>query len=274
MAMDHTGRRYVIAAGLAIAALLAGCSSAERSPDAPTAPTALSATSGPGPSSEIRIEGIVTALAGSCPTLSFTVGSERILTDARTAFERVTCATLRNGARVEVKGSRQADRSILAREVEQEAPPPAAPLPAPAGATVEIEGRIAGLSGACPAIAFTVRGTPVATSGATEFERITCEALANDMEVEITGVVQPGGVVLALELEPEEDFRVEAAVTRLSGSCPVITFFIGTERIVTTIATRFDKVTCGTLREGLRVEVRGVRRGDGAVVATRIRRDD
>ncbi|HXH07276.1 MAG TPA: DUF5666 domain-containing protein [Vicinamibacterales bacterium] len=266
------------AAGCAIVfltLLASGCSGpTDDSTASPTMPSSGSATSGPGagPSSRIEVEGIVSQLSGRCPRLSFTLGGERIVTDASTRFERVTCATLRDGARVEVDGLRQADGTILAREVELQAPAPPAP-PAPAGARVELEGRIAGLSGACPNLSFTVRGTPVATNAATDFERITCQALANDMEVDIEGVVQ-NGVVLAVEVEPEEDVRLTSAISGLAGGCPNVSFSIGGERVVTTIATRFDEVTCGTLRNGLVVEVRGVRRGDGIVVATRIRRED
>jgi hypothetical protein len=148
-------------------------------------------------------------------------------------------------------------------------PPPTRP-----GSRVEIEGRIAGLSGACPNLSFSVRGSSIVTNGATEFKRITCQILADDVEVDIDGVVQASGSVLALEVEPEEDFRVLSVINGLAGSCPNISFSIGTERILATLATRFDEVTCGMLRNGLQLEVRGVRRGDGSVVATRIRLDD
>src|SRR5262249_29799916 len=62
------------------------------------------------------------SVAGSCAahTLSFTVGATRIVTNASTIFHDGTCDALKAGSRVEVKGTRQADNSVLALSVEGE----------------------------------------------------------------------------------------------------------------------------------------------------------
>jgi hypothetical protein len=72
-----------------------------------------------------EVEGIVFEFSGaaSCPAATFRVGptlslSTKVTTTATTTFSGVTCATLANGLRVEVEGTKQADGSITAAAVE------------------------------------------------------------------------------------------------------------------------------------------------------------
>ena len=64
-----------------------------------------------------EIKGPVSNLAGTCPALTFTVASTKVTTNTSTKFED-PCTRIANGGRVEVKGTRQADGSIVATEVE------------------------------------------------------------------------------------------------------------------------------------------------------------
>jgi hypothetical protein len=74
----------------------------------------VTTTSGP----TVDIDGSVGGLSGTCPVLRFTVRGTVVTTDAATKFDDGTCQDLRNGLGVHVKGTRQADGSIHAREVE------------------------------------------------------------------------------------------------------------------------------------------------------------
>src|SRR4030095_10086193 len=72
-----------------------------------------------------EVEGFVFEFSGaaSCPTANFKVGpvlslATKVTTTATTTYTGVTCATLTNGARVEVEGTLQADGSITAANVE------------------------------------------------------------------------------------------------------------------------------------------------------------
>lgn len=61
--------------------------------------------------------------ASGCPAVTFKVGATaatatKVTTTATTTFSGVTCATLANGAKVEVEGTKQADGSITAASVE------------------------------------------------------------------------------------------------------------------------------------------------------------
>jgi len=67
-----------------------------------------------------EVNGVVSNLSGSCVTLTltFTVQNTPVKTNNATKFEDGPCARIANGTRVEVKGTRQADGTILATEIE------------------------------------------------------------------------------------------------------------------------------------------------------------
>lgn len=67
---------------------------------------------------EAEIKGVVSALTGSCPTLTFTVDTTRVVTNGSTEFRGIACTAIVNGARVDAQGARQADGSIIAAKVD------------------------------------------------------------------------------------------------------------------------------------------------------------
>ena len=66
---------------------------------------------------EFEIEGSVGGLKGSCPTVQFSVNGFSIATTGTTTFEGGTCSSLASGAKVTVKGTRNADGSVTATKV-------------------------------------------------------------------------------------------------------------------------------------------------------------
>jgi hypothetical protein len=62
------------------------------------------------------------SLAGSCTasTLSFRISSTTIRTNSSTRFKDVACGALKAGDRLEVRGARQTDQSVLASRVEKD----------------------------------------------------------------------------------------------------------------------------------------------------------
>ena len=74
------------------------------------------------------------------------------------------------------------------------------------------------------------------------------------------------------EIEDEAN-EVEGPVSSLTGTCPDLTFAIGTRVVRTSNATIFDDA-CGDIRNGVRVEAHGSRAADGTFVATRVEIDD
>ena len=76
--------------------------------------------------------------------------------------------------------------------------PTPAPVPAPTpGRSIELEGRVRSLAGACPALSFTLDGRTVYTTPATEFRRGECRGIGNNDEVEVRGVLMSDGRVRA-----------------------------------------------------------------------------
>ncbi len=62
-------------------------------------------------------EGTVSALAGTCPSITFNLGTLKVATNATTVFRHGACADVANGGMVEVKGAIQTDGSLLAARV-------------------------------------------------------------------------------------------------------------------------------------------------------------
>ena len=64
-----------------------------------------------------EVEGVVSGLAGTCPAITFNVGTLKVTTSATTIFRRDGCAAVINGAPVEVKGTVQSNGSLAASRV-------------------------------------------------------------------------------------------------------------------------------------------------------------
>ena len=69
------------------------------------------------------------------------------------------------------------------------------------GDEFEARGAVAGLSGACPAIAFTLNGTSIRATSSTEFKQIGCAAIANGTQVKVEGERQTDGSVIARQIK-------------------------------------------------------------------------
>jgi hypothetical protein len=64
-----------------------------------------------------EVKGMVSALNGSCPGLTFTVGTRVVRTGSGTIFDD-RCTDIRNGVRVEISGTRANDGTFTAARVE------------------------------------------------------------------------------------------------------------------------------------------------------------
>ena len=62
---------------------------------------------------EIRLEGRVSAISGSCPSLTFTVENQVVRTDSQTEYRHGRCSDVRNDRKVDVRGYIQADGRLL-----------------------------------------------------------------------------------------------------------------------------------------------------------------
>lgn len=66
---------------------------------------------------EFEISGSAGGVSGTCPTLTFGINGYSIRTTATTSFEGTTCAAMKSGTKVTVRGVSQADKSVVATSV-------------------------------------------------------------------------------------------------------------------------------------------------------------
>lgn len=136
-----------------------------------------------------RAHGAVSGLTGTCPTVTFTVGTSMVSTTSDTTFGGAGCAALVNGSNVAVTGTLQTDGSILAGQVFVE--------PAPKTPPALARGVVSALAGACPTVTFTLGTTAVSTTSGTTFVGGACAVLANGSQAGVEGTRQADGSIVA-----------------------------------------------------------------------------
>jgi hypothetical protein len=144
----------------------------------------------------------------------------------------------------------------------------------------EVVGTVSGLSttSTCPVITFMIGTSKVTTSASTVFDDVTCGTLANNMTVEVEGIRQADGSILATRVEAEAGRnKVKGLVFEFSGAatCPAASFRVGptlslARRVTTSASTTFSGMTCAALANGVRVEVVGTTQPDGSMTAASV----
>jgi len=99
---------------------------------------------------------------------------------------------------------------------------------------------------------------------------------ANTTTSERTGTVGIAGLAHTVRQDAGRltEVKVSGKVSNLSGGCPSISFTIGSTRIATNGSTRFEDGSCGSVKNGITVEVRGTQQPDGSLLATEVELDD
>lgn len=87
-------------------------------PDEPVPAPPDSPAPEPGPT--IKFDGEISNLIGTCPNLEFRVEGHTVRTWSGTEFRKLSCADLRNGRDVEVRGMVQSDGSVFATRIERD----------------------------------------------------------------------------------------------------------------------------------------------------------
>jgi hypothetical protein len=215
---------------------------------------------------EFEIRGALSELNGTCPNLTFTVGTERLMTDASTRFRDQPCSSLRNGQLVEVHGIHRADGSALVRELEPNREPE----------RFEVLGTVKNHGGSCPSLTFFIGGDAIITSAETRFKSLSCGDLTDGRFVEVEGVRQADGRILAGKVEVEDELEeqeveISGTLSGLSGTCPDVSFIVQGRPVHANRGTVFESLSCAAVRDGLAVEVKGAAQPDGSVLALRIK---
>ena len=284
--------RKVVGAVLC-AGLLSACGGGSSTPAAPSStgqPVAAEGAQLPAMQA-VELRGAIDSLTGSSSSFQFKIGSRVIKGSSSTTFvgdhdNPMPFSSLKNGSTVEVKGQ-QGDGFIQAtrihieedREVEEE------PKVEPEHENeAEVTGTLNAISGTKPNLILTVGSTTVRTNSNTIVRRrgdtVMLDALMRGQVLEVEGTRQTDNSILARKIsiedeveEDENEVEVEGTLGALSGGCPAIAFTVATVKVTTSAATRFDDTSCASLKNGDRVEVKGTKRSDGSIAATRVKKE-
>jgi Domain of unknown function (DUF5666) len=219
---------------------------------------------------EVKLFGRVAGLAGG----SFILGTSEILFDNATAIDDFGPGGLRDGLEVRVEGTLLANDDIQALEIETRRRGGDDRF----GET-EIQGVVTDFAGLG---SFRVAGQQVDASRAT-FEPADTALLKDGVRVEVEGPINSAGVLVAekvkfrsnrvrIHAEVAADADVDVAGDRIWMLGIPIDLDRGTE--VRDQRDDVDGFDLADVRAGDFLEIRGVARSDGRVVATRFERED
>ena len=147
----------------------------------------------------VELSGTVTARSGTCPTISFMLGTTSVMTTRDTIFEDGACSKVVNNAKAEVRGTRGSTGVVTATRVELDGDEDDDD-----DHEVELNGVLTGKSGACPSITFKVGTVTVGTTASTAFKNVTCATLGNNDQVEVEGARRADGGVAAKNVEKKK----------------------------------------------------------------------
>jgi hypothetical protein len=147
------------------------------------------------------VEGVLDALTGTAPDLTLSLltkfGTVTVTTTVDTIVQRrgdvQPLAAVAVGQTIHAVGVRQTDGTLAAMklQIKDDA----------TDGRFTIEGSLGGLKGTCPAISFGVNGYSIFTTAADPVEYLpagtACGDLKSGMKIEVGGVRQAGGTVLA-----------------------------------------------------------------------------
>ncbi|MGH9254234.1 MAG: DUF5666 domain-containing protein [Vicinamibacterales bacterium] len=134
---------------------------------------------------------------------------------------------------------------------------------------MKLEAVVSDRAGSCPALRFRVGGIRVETNTGTNFE-LLCEQIVNGRGVEVEGARLSGDVVVAREVEADEDgpaepqFEAEGPIESVSsaGDCSTVSgrhvIVLGL-RFAAGTFTRFREIPsgCAGLAVGMPIRARG-----------------
>lgn len=226
----------------------AGTGSATSPSNASGSDRAVSADSHGAPSNPAinaaEVNGAVQTINVNCAGgLRFTVAGRLIVTNASTQFADGACADVHVGTMVEVKGTAQADGSVVAARVE-------------------------------------IRGVPENEPNDPNHADDPDDHPDANQPEDHHGANEPGDDHGGNEPndqrgpngnEPHDQREVTGVIGNTSGGCPSLTLTVGSTTVRTNSSTSFHDVACTALVNGVRVEVKG-QVVSGALVATRVER--
>jgi hypothetical protein len=285
MTMKRT-REMTMMTALIMAAVLAAtaCGKATSSPVSPSSTAA--AVASPSPSSgRVQVDGKIASI--NAPARSFQVASTTVVVPSSATLTsssgQVEFKDLQVEMEIHVIGTMQGNVvSAEQVQVDDHGRDQGQPDPSVENET-EFTGAIGSMGGACPSLTLSVAGKTVKTGAATAFLKAACTDLRSGTTVEVKGATQPDGSVMASRVQLEDDDVAEpepgdqneteftGSVAAVTGSCPALSFSVGGRSVKSTSSTEFKDGSCGDVKSGVMLEVKGTAEKDGSVTASRLK---
>lgn len=222
-------------------------------------------------------EGTVSSFRGTCPLVTFNLKGMTIVATSTTTYTGGTCEMLRPNVKVIVtRGPLSVGRVVMAATIAITRTPTGAPEPeddeeANDSSRVEFRGYLQSLGAeACPSVTFTVGGKAVRADAHTDFNNGPCAHLENGTWIEVNGVRQGDGTVLASKIQMKE-IQFTGLISTVDGVCPTRTLLVKGTTVKTDALTSFEKLLCTGFVKDLRVEVKGTEHSLGVVKAIRLK---
>lgn len=151
----------------------------------------------------------------------------------------------------------------------------------------EFTGSVASVGGACPDLTLSVAGKSVKTNASTAFLKAACTAVHSGLTVEVSGVTQSDGSVMATRVQVDDDgagqnepdpgdqqeAEFKGSVSSVGGACPSLSLLVAGRAVTSSASTEFQGGACGNITRGVTLEVKGMAAKDGSVAASRLKID-
>ncbi len=220
---------------------------------------------------EIELKGRIEGLDPFAET--FLIGTQ-LVTYTGAVFEDMNPGDLTNGLLVEAKGTRDSSGLLSATKIEKE---DSGLGESEEGLKVEVEGLVTDFSSLSE---FSVNGQAVITTSFTQFKGGTADDIHLNSRVEVEGLINGSGVLVAKEIEFHQNkFKIKADVESIDLSANTVTLlgqtlvFNNLTEIEDKSSAEVENLSLANIQSGDRLEIKGTV-SEGTLIATEVKRKD
>jgi hypothetical protein len=218
------------------------------------------------PPTGTKVEGAVTSILGTCPSLIISLQGVvgNVITTSTTVFDPTGgCGLVAVGQNVEAFGTRNAVGYLVATHVGIDDGDDGDGGGNGGGGKKKVsgEGTVGAITGACPTLTMVITGARVQTTAATEFKNGSCTTVRSGTKVKVDAETQADGSYAAMKVEilrsPGKPVSGDGRVDSVSGGCPTLTMMVRGYSVRTSATTTFTGGTCASIQPGTKIDVTG-----------------
>ena len=206
---------------------------------------------------QVALEGTIDSFTSAS---EFTVNGHAITTDQATDYEHGFAVDLALNVMVEVKGIQGDSGTILATRIEFNL------ADGDDDSEVEIDGQIDNFVSATE---FSINELNITTDPTTSYQGGTSDDLLSGIAVEINGILQDNGIILATKIKFEDEEETEITGT-INDFISATEFMVGDQAVTTNSNTQYQDGDADLLADNMVVEVEGSLDND-LLVASKIK---